>query len=175
MGWTYQHEENYKTNAERIKIINEMVNDEQYDVVAAAMVGSTYYAATKNKATNEITALVVLTRIDRNSYHNFGHKWINEECCPCENHCPKKILKLLTPTQDEDSQKWRQECWENANRPKLSDINIGQTIIANGEYKLKKMPPMYQFKTPWFMDLDTEKITYFTKKIYTVGNFIMRS
>lgn len=40
-------------------------------------------------------------------------RFTSEDCGPCENHCPKKILKLLTPTANEWALQWRAECAAN--------------------------------------------------------------
>lgn len=36
-----------------------------------------------------------------------------ETWCPCEKHCPKRILRLLSPTTNKDALAWRAECAAN--------------------------------------------------------------
>jgi len=42
--------------------------------------------------------------------------------------CPKKILDLLTPTDNEWANEWRAKCIEHAGKPNLSKLEVGTVI-----------------------------------------------
>ena len=186
MGWTFQQATHYKggrvdRKAECDAYFMEGLNEGHFKVLASSLVGSVYYAAVQDMVKNvgkgedgkyiyepiddgEVWAAVFLTIVDNKDFCNFGYKDMDESMHPGYYDCPKKILKLLSPTECEWANEWRQKCYEQLRAPKLSDIKIGEKIIANGEVLLQKMPPAYQFKTPWFKRLDCETPTYFKKK-----------
>lgn len=183
MGWTYIEATHYKNGkvdrkAECDAYFSEGLNRGSVRILESSLVGSTYYAAIQEVTKyvgedadgkriyepvedGEVWAVVFRTDVDNTQCYNFGYKYMDETMCPGAYSCPKKILKLLTPTDNEWANEWRNKC----QRPKLAGIKIGDKIIANGEVLLQKMPPAYQFKTPWFKILDgREETTYFKKK-----------
>lgn len=144
--------------------------------IKSAMVGTTYYAAFKTEKPNgaiEVWAMVIITSLDKNE---FRYKDMTEDMMPGYFDCPKSILDLLTPTDDEYANKWRQNCREAlANRNKktwLQKLNIGDKIIytkRNGEQlTLVKHAPAYQLKT-WFW-YDEANNCYVPKKRVTTDN-----
>ncbi len=84
--------------------------NERYEVVDIALVQrQTLYAAVKNKETGEIFCAVYLIRWSR-GYHNFSYKDMDEFCGPVQSNCPMRILKLLTPLNDEnDPNHWARD------------------------------------------------------------------
>jgi len=50
---------------------------------------------------------------------------MTETMGPYQYDCPERILKLLTPTDNEYALKWRERCWENIrkrkSRPRLTE------------------------------------------------------
>ena len=106
MVWDYLH---VSSPINRRIIIRSEVPDD-YEVIKDAVVGSTWYAALKDKETGEVHAAVALTCVDRKEYLNFGYKWMSETCGPIECDCPESILSLLTPTDNEDALQWRERC-----------------------------------------------------------------
>ncbi len=71
----------------------------------------------------EVRGIVCLLQYRPHDYYSFGYKDIDEEMGPASANCPERILKLLTPTDNELAQKWRERCWENLRarkaRPRL--------------------------------------------------------
>ena len=133
MGWTSYHAyPTYKNGkryidrkAECDKLFTNDNHDSterkiDYEVLKSAMVGRTYYAAVKSTfcATktelerSEVFAAVVVTSIDRRYYYNFMYNAMDETMGPCECKCPKSILDLLTPTENECAKDWRRRCYE---------------------------------------------------------------
>ena len=46
-------------------------------------------------------------------YYNFAYKDMDESYGPCQCDCPKGILDLLSPTENEYALQWRKACYEN--------------------------------------------------------------
>ena len=152
MGWDFHHE---IAPYDRRAICRRDISD-KYEVVKDAVVGTTYYAALRCKETGVVHALIVLTRIDRNDYCNFGMKWLGEDSGPFECDCPKAILELLSPTDNKYALEWREACWAKVHEPKddtLRKAEIGTTLrvwLGNGDmWLVEKRAPAFQFKTWW--------------------------
>lgn len=135
----------------------------KYEVVRSCMVGATYYAAVKATvlSTGEVEtfAAVALTHTNNRDYFNFGVKTMEESMGPCEDHCPASILSLLSPTDSEYANNWRERCRKNIEAKKdphaLKNLPVGAAIrftLHTGEsIELLKHAAAYQFKRPfWF-------------------------
>lgn len=86
-------------------------------VLKSAMVGSTYYAAVTTERNGEITkvwAAVFLTcgRVKHDGCI-WGYKDMAETMGPNESKCPASILALLTPTDSQWANEWRERCRKN--------------------------------------------------------------
>lgn len=83
------------------------------DVLKSAMVGSTYYAAVRNKD-GKVWAAVFLT-CGRIKFDNtaWGYKPMDEKMGPNEDKCPASVLAMLSPTDDADALEWRERCRKN--------------------------------------------------------------
>lgn len=91
-------------------------------VLASSCPGNRVYYAAAQVITNgiggEIFAIVCLVRWNPRDKEGlvFGYKDMDESMGPCEDHCPKSILDLLTPTEKEYALDWRRRCRENLAR-----------------------------------------------------------
>lgn len=110
-------------------------------VLKSAMVGSTYYAAVQNKK-GEVWAAVFLTcGRTRHDGTSWGYKDMDETMGPREDKCPASVLALLTPTDNENANKWREECRKNIarkaeerkNGPKKPFVPTGVTVSVVGK------------------------------------------
>lgn len=152
MGWTSYHATHYKNGkvdrkAECDSIFNDvMVTMDsnkpigKFEVLKSSMVGSTYYAAVKRTrfATEtepeqvQVWAVICLTSTDMKDYFNFSYKDMDESMGPYNYDCPKGILDLLTPTDSEWANNWRQACREHyakKNNPNaLNKLPLGSVI-----------------------------------------------
>lgn len=142
----------------------------KYEVLKSAMVGSTYYAAIKQtkfatEAEEEnsiVFAVVCLTSTNLKEYYNFSYKEMDETCGPYQFDCPKSILDLLSPTDNEYALEWRNRCYEvlkeKKNPNSLSNLPIGSEIkytnYKGEEIVLFKHPAAYQFKRAFWMCKD---------------------
>ena len=163
MGWTEYHATHYKNGkVDRKAEIDAMWNDDisgKFTVLKSSMRGSTYYGAIKQNNTEEVFAVVFLTSTDMKNYFNFSYKDMDETYGPYQYDCPKGILDLLTPTNNEVALKWRETCRERLkakqDKNSLSKLPVG-TVIKFDNYDGKKItaynkPPAYKFKRPFWM------------------------
>ena len=184
MGWTSYHVEptyNPKTKtytvnrkAECDKMFNcDMTTWDdhkvigKFEVLKSYVVGSTYYAAIKRTKfateteieTSEVFAVIVLTSVNNKDYYNFAYKDMDETMGPYQYNCPKSILDLLPPTDNEYAIAWRNKCYEvlkeRKNPNTLGNLPIGSEIKyvnhKGEEIILFKHPAAYQFKRPFWM------------------------
>lgn len=155
MGWTSYRATHYKNGkvdrkAECDAYFLEGLNRGHFDVLKSSMVGSTYYAAVKplkqgcmDKGGNNfyvdipveeqrVFAVIFLTSTDMKDYFNFSYKDMCESMGPFRYDCPKGILDLLTPTDNECANEWRKMCHEHMQKKKdpnsLSNLPVGTVI-----------------------------------------------
>ena len=149
MGWTSYNAYHYKTVKGRRVVDRKaecdyLFKDEdsfngKYRLknLKSAMVGSTYYAAIEqteieNPKNRSVTAVVCLTSMDMKDHFNFAYKDMTENSGPYKYDCPKGILDLLTPTDNEYANKWRKLCREKLAKKKdpnaLKNLPIGTQI-----------------------------------------------
>lgn len=171
MGWTsYNANVNYRNGKpyiDRKEECDKIFNDDmvsgtypdkyekigKFEVLKSAMVGSTYYAAVKRtKFSTEtdpeesiVFAAICLTSTNMKDYYNFAYKDMDETCGPCECKCPKSILDLLSPTDNEYAKEWRKACYEyhesNKAKDDISNLRVGSKVkfVSNGiEYIMRK-------------------------------------
>ncbi len=133
MGWTWYNATHYKKG----KIDRKAECDKQftyegspYEVLKSSMVGSTYYGAIKKG--DMVIGVVFLTKTNTKDYYNFGYKDMDETCGPYQFDCPKTILDLLTPTDNECANEWRRKCNEKRESKKtafgLNKLPVGTKI-----------------------------------------------
>lgn len=154
MGWDYHHE---VAPYDRRAICRSNIGN-GYEVIKDAVVGTTYYAAVKSPHDGKVGAVIILTKIDRNGYCNFGMKFMDEEMGPYRNDCPRSVLDALSPTDNKYAIEWRQACRDKLSEKKdttLKDAPVGTKLkvtLKNGEERnVVKMAPGYQFKTWWLL------------------------
>lgn len=90
-------------------------SENTYRVLASSTIKLTeYYAAVEkiNKLSGERTVwcAVFMCQFVRGRHQNFGYKDMDETVGPCIDNCPEHILDLLTPTDQEWANEWRQRC-----------------------------------------------------------------
>ena len=176
MGWTSYNAKNYKNGKVDVKKeCDEAISGWDCQVLRSVLKGSVWYGAVKLKD-GRVIGMVVLTSVRNNDYYNFAYKDIDESCGPGYYDCPKAIINMLTPTDNEWANEWRQKCLnrkkEKSTIEKLNELPIGTTIqytLSNGAVeKVYKHPAGYQFKKPFWMH---ESNTYYVKKKYIPDNF----
>lgn len=136
MGWTHCFASPYAVwkngrqtmpPASRQKEIDKMLTWDSTDkdgnilstnkVLKSAMVGSVYYAAVqtdKPGRESSVWAAVFLTcGMVKHDGCIWGYKDMDETVGPCESKCPASILALLTPTDSQWANEWRERCRKN--------------------------------------------------------------
>lgn len=127
MGWTWGHRDDGLSVKDYLA--REYRND-QWRIIDAAIVKRTeYYAAAEYvrdgvAPKGTIVALVFILGYSR-SHMNFGYKDMDETVGPTIDHCPRRILDLLTPTNHKHALDWRARCRANLAKPK---VKAGQVV-----------------------------------------------
>lgn len=147
MGWTSYQATHYnsKGNIDRKAECDYIMNRSGYTrVIKSSMVGAIYYAACsytnkffeefkdkEHEYKDKVFAVVFITSVDnKDPYFNFSYKDMSEDMGPCYYDCPNSILKLLTPTDSEFANDWREACKKRVERKKvgLGSLPLGATI-----------------------------------------------
>ena len=133
MGWTGYTAHYYKNGkvdrkAECDAYFMEGLNEGHFEIVKSSMVGSTYYAAVRNlkkcvgtnedgwgiyedlpESEQEVRGFVFLTQVKDGELY---YKDMTESMLPYYFDCPKSIIKVLSPTDNENANIWRNKCLE---------------------------------------------------------------
>ena len=146
MGWTSYEATYFKKNGDidrKAECDAYFMRDNagHYKVLKSSMKGTVYYAAVTTltkyigkdengksmyesipEDKQEVWAAVFLTRTEEGQY--FHYKDQDETAGPCEDHCPKCILDLLSNTDHELALDWRKRCRKNIQKSnKLSKLD----------------------------------------------------
>lgn len=158
MGWTYQQ----KAKGTSVKAFFEkMYNSPSLKVLDCKVVNiKTAYIAMESFSItggeSKVFAVVALLDYANKAKFNFGYKDIHEECMPYYFECPASILALLTPTDNENANKWRAECAKRASvKIKLGDVLHFEKEFSFGRYG----------KAKTFTCTDAKKNHYFAHEI----------
>ena len=169
MGWTETYTSMYDKNG-KVDVKGFLDNDFtwtdksqnlKHTVIKSSMVGSTYYAAVKEEKEGQesrVFGLVCLTSTKQSNRFNIGYKAISEDMGPAELDCPVGILNLLTPTEYEYANEWRENCRKYHKEKKtsvayLKNTKVGDRVIFYGygqDKVLVHMPPYAQFRTDFW-------------------------
>ncbi len=123
MGWTGTVASHYRNGRVDVKAeLDEQFTWAKWRVIKSSIVGSTYYAALEEVDALErnVVAVVVLTSTRKADGCNFFYKDICETSGPSEAKCPLSILKLLSPTDSEWANTWREQCLEYHEKKKMT-------------------------------------------------------
>ena len=120
MGWIYTQKESNISASKYIKdnLLVWNTPNVKYNVLDGGVVKfRTYYGAVQriDEISGECRVFAVVIMLDYNhrDTYNFGYKDMDESCGPCQAECPERILKLLTPTENEYANEWRKRCMNN--------------------------------------------------------------
>lgn len=103
-------------------------------VLDSAMVGTTVYAAieltVKKTGEKRVRGAVILTDYDKRD-GCFLTKHMSEDMGPNYWECPKRILKLLTPTDSEWANQWRENCYKQlAKMAERRKVSAGRLTVG---------------------------------------------
>ena len=167
MGWTHCFDGRLKPNGsvDRRYECDRLCNWKEVDsngkvisrgeLLKSAMVGSTYYAAVRNKD-GKVWAAIIQT-CGRTKWDGtiWGYKNMDETMGPCEDKCPASILALLSPTDNATANEWSERCRlniakaaeirRNGHKPLFTPVGVTVTvegkswIMTSSAYKEKTM------------------------------------
>lgn len=152
MGWMYIHKEPGKSIFDTFKEEFPGHENEHHKVrlidCACPNPREAYLAfedIDKKTGKREVFAVVCLLDHQPRDYLNFGYKDMDETMGPLPTRCPERILKLLTPTDNETALKWRERCRENIERQKKwRRVKVGDVLeferpirFTNGDEMLR--------------------------------------
>ena len=135
MGWLYMTSlDGFKTPTEYLDHQFTFDREERsYRVLRSSLMQMRrYYAAVERvekvsgqRSVSAVVCLVNYNTRDKEGYI-FGYKDMDESMGPCDHDCPAAILDLLTPTDSEWANAWRQKC-----RARLAKARprAGQTLV----------------------------------------------
>lgn len=87
--------------------------------------------------------LVCLTRVQKGWFY---YKDMDETMGPYAYKCPEKILRMLTPTDNENANEWRDKCWaileKQKNMPKL---RVGMMLKTNTPVEFRRGDKVQNF------------------------------
>lgn len=121
-------------------------NPHAYRVLDTALVNLTeFYAAVemihKETGVRRVWAAVIKVTFIRTARvsryrdgweENFCYKDMDESMGPYQTNCPERILKLLTPTEYQHAQDWRDACWAKIEAKKARPKNKPGTCLLYG-------------------------------------------
>lgn len=85
------------------------------EVIDHAIKGTVIYAAVRHPD-GYVYGAVVETWKDNHEKDYWIYKVITEDMGPCEQKCPLRILRLLSPTDSKWAMEWRDECYKQFRR-----------------------------------------------------------
>ena len=119
----------------------ELWDKNTHEVLDVAIVKrNTLYAAIRLKtgvSANQVFCVVFLLRWSRDTY-NFSYKDMSEFSGPCEIECPMRIIKLLTPLDDNSDPNG----WARGWREKVCNYWNAQEKLNSGKYIIKIDEPV---------------------------------
>jgi len=152
MGWTYTHKDEGESVRDFFSKEFGHANEKRKTRVldcAVVHIREAYLAFEDMNlvdGTREVFAVVCALDYQPRDYLNFGYKEMEESMGPYYYNCPERILKLLTPTNNEYALKWRRRCGEVIERRKIitkiknGDIlEFGEPIVFKSGYKVQRL------------------------------------
>ena len=116
--WTYWHGNYRPLKNKEIKeeIINREFSGCKIHAISIPKWGEAYVAFSNDRLTDPNAIHCAVVKIVCNTSTEIGFKVMDESMGPFYYNCPKKILKMLSPTEYENAIEWREECWKNFKR-----------------------------------------------------------
>ena len=140
MGWPMVAISGLKVNIEKelIKLLEPWEESGvTFRCIKLAVVDGVGYAAVEETEDSEVRVriMVIETYVSKLKYScEFEYKPYLECWCPRFYDCPKEILDLLTPTDNEFGLEWRKRCLETMAKKEeeklVSALPVGATVVC---------------------------------------------
>lgn len=139
MGWSYgskpDNVKEYFTN--QLNYSRDGFSQRCLDIAIVNL--KTIYAAVEqvgNDGIKNVSAAIIAINFitkkeDGFKSTEFGYKDMDETMGCYQTDCPERILKLLTPTDNEYAKAWREACWSRINKRKENKVSDGDVIRFN--------------------------------------------
>ena len=138
----------FGSNQAKRNFLNQELTGANQQVIASSMVGSVYYAAIEQTDNQTVIGTIVPTH---QGWDEFTYRIYSEfDGLNCYYNCPQKILKQLTPTEDAEALRWRQNC--RLQRKRLTLLRHVQTAADTIIIYQKKAYSYDQVKHRWEND-----------------------
>lgn len=127
MGWTEYVASCYKNGrVDRKAECDKLFDSDNYKVLKSTLKGSVWYGAIQYK-NDKVFGMVILTSVRKR--YLFAYKDMDETMGPYNYDCPKSILDLLSPTDNEWANEWRQKCLNKmVETHSLAKLPVGSII-----------------------------------------------
>lgn len=130
MGWSYSHKPKGQTVRsfleERFNCVNDTGSWKILDCKSSIHEAYLALEVIHTGKERRVIGVVCLLGYDKKSDYNFGFKEMDESMGPYYFNCPASILDKLTPTDNDQSLKWRAKCRENVSKGKA--LQVGCTV-----------------------------------------------
>lgn len=118
-------------------------------VLALELASEEAYAAVEERRSDgsvAVEGVVILLRFPRGRKETgFDYRILPEDAGPFADTCPKYVLDLLTPTDDDLAQDWRARCRHNLRFPKGS-LKLGDIIRLEEAIVVRQYDPQDTFR-----------------------------
>ena len=106
MGWLSNYQSKKKTVEEVKDYLSRAYVDSGEELVAISVHANSevYLAIRKGE---RVFAYIILIE---NNAREFGEKAMSEDMLPYYFNAPKRLIKALSPTEDKNSNEWRETC-----------------------------------------------------------------
>jgi hypothetical protein len=131
MGTTYVNDTAHLTPTE---FIRKQIECERNKILAISLKGSVAYMACQYRDGDGKTHVYGLVCQLFKDGNDRGYKPVEETMGPFESDCPARILDLLTPTDSQYANEWRERC-RNRAATKQGRPKVGQVIRFNAPLK----------------------------------------
>lgn len=106
------------------------------------------YAAVEDRrsdGTSRVVGVVALMKLSNKQADHFYYRIMPEDVGPIADSCPKQILDLLTPTDDEFALDWRRRC-ESRHQHPGTNLRLGDIIRLEKAIVVRRNEPQDTFK-----------------------------
>lgn len=125
MGWSFQAKDERKKFSYKSYIPT--LFDSKYTVIDSRKVGSVVYAAVKRD--EKVFAVVILLKVTK---YEVGYKAMTEDMGPYYYDCPIAILNLLSESDCDSVNEWRNACKANVVRTKeFTSLKYGNVVTTD--------------------------------------------